>query len=70
MTSISCLPQMKAFWGMQTMSLPIWFLVQMSFNPKVQMCLWMVKDFHKEWIFMIVGSHKSREIDVPLYTYT
>ena len=30
-------------------------------NPEVQMHLQMVKDLHKEWIFMIVSSHKSCE---------
>ena len=40
------------------------------FNPEAQMHLQMVKNFHKAWIFMIVGSHKSCEIDIPLYAYT
>ena len=31
-------------------------------NPEVQMHLRIVKNFHKEWIFMIVGLHKSREV--------
>ena len=39
------------------------------FNPEVWMHLQIVKDFYKEWIFMIVSSHESREIDVPLYAY-
>ena len=42
---------------------------ELSFNPKVWMHLWMVKNFHKEWIFMIVSSHESCEIDVSLYAY-
>ena len=42
---------------------------ELVFNPETWMRLRMVKDFHKEWIFMIVGSHKSHEIDVPLYAY-
>ena len=28
------------------------------FNPEAWMHLRMVKNFHKEWIFMIVGSHE------------
>ena len=28
-------------------------------NPKAWVCLLMVKDLHKEWIFMIVSLHKS-----------
>ena len=39
------------------------------FNPEVQMHLRMVNNFHKEWIFMIMGSHESCEIDIPLYAY-
>ena len=39
------------------------------FNPEVQMRLQMVKDFQKEWIFMIVSSHESCEVDVSLYAY-
>ena len=54
-------PLMNAFRGTQTTSLPIWFFVQMRLR--------MVKDFHKEWIFMIVSSHEPCEVDVPLYAY-
>ena len=42
---------------------------ELVFVPKARMRLWMVKSFHKEWIFMIVGLHKSHEIDIPLYAY-
>ena len=35
-------------------------------NPEVWMRLRMVKNFHKEWIFMIVSSHESCEVDVSL----
>ena len=42
---------------------------EMIFNPEARMCLRMVKNFHKEWIFMIVSSHESCEIDVSLYAY-
>ena len=38
-------------------------------NPEVRVCLWIVKDFHKEWIFMIVSSHEPCEVDVSLYAY-
>ena len=36
------------------------------FIPEARMHLCMVKNFHKEWIFMTVSSHESREIDVSL----
>ena len=39
------------------------------FDPEAQMCLWMVKNFHKEWIFMIVSSRELCEVDVSLYAY-
>ena len=39
------------------------------FDPEVRMHLRMVKNFHKEWIFMIVSSHKPCEVDVSLYAY-
>ena len=39
------------------------------FDPKVRVRLQMVKNFHKEWIFMIVSSHKPCEVDVSLYAY-
>ena len=39
------------------------------FNPEAQMHLRMVKNFHKEWIFMIVSSHESCKVDVSLYAY-
>ena len=38
-------------------------------NPKARVHLWMVKDFHKEWIFMIVSSHEPCKVDVSLYAY-
>ena len=38
-------------------------------NPKAWVRLRMVKDFHKEWIFMIVSSHEPCEVDVSLYAY-
>ena len=36
-------------------------------NPEVWVRLRMVKDFHKEWIFMIVSLHELCEVDVSLY---
>ena len=39
------------------------------FDPEAWMRLRMVKNFHKEWIFMIVSSHKPCEVDVSLYAY-
>ena len=42
---------------------------ELIFNPEVWMHLRMVKDFHKEGIFMIVSSHEPCEVDVSLYTY-
>ena len=38
-------------------------------NPEAWVHLRMVKDFHKEWIFMIVRSHEPCEVDVSLYAY-
>ena len=38
-------------------------------DPKVQMHLQMVKDFHKEWVLMIVASHESCEVNVSLHVY-
>ena len=38
-------------------------------NPEVWVRLRMVKNFHKEWIFMIVCSHEPCEVDVSLYAY-
>ena len=69
MTLISRLPQMNAFQGTQTTSLPIWFLVQMSRSLIPKHGCRMVKNFHKEWIFMIVSSHEPCEVDVSLYAY-
>ena len=43
---------------------------ELVFNPEVRMHLWMVMDFHKEWIFMIVSSHEPCKVDVSLYAYT
>ena len=40
------------------------------FDPEAWMHLQMVKNFHKEWIFMIASSHESHEIEVPLYADT
>ena len=42
---------------------------ELIFVPEAWMCLQMVKNFHKERIFMIVSSHESCEIDVSLYAY-
>ena len=42
---------------------------ELIFNPEVQMRLWVVKNFHKEWIFMIVSSHEPCEVDVSLYAH-
>ena len=42
---------------------------ELVINPEVRMHLQTVKNFHKEWIFMIVSSHKSCKIDVSLYAY-
>ena len=42
---------------------------ELIFNPEAWVHLRMVKKFHKEWIFMIVSSHKSCEIDVSLHAY-
>ena len=28
---------------------------ELMFNPEARMCLWVVKNFHKEWVFMIVS---------------
>ena len=39
------------------------------FDPEARMHLQMVKDFHKEWIFMIVSSHEPCKVDVSLYAY-
>ena len=72
MTLINCLPQMNAFQG-DADNIPAHLVFSPDepvFNPKARMCLQMVKNFHKEWIFMIVSSHESCEIEVPLYAYT
>ena len=72
MTSISRLPQMNAFQGMQTMYVPAHLVFSPDepvFDPEARMRLWMVKNFHKEWIFMIVSSHKPCKVDVSLYAY-
>ena len=42
---------------------------ELVLNPEAWVCLRMVKDFHKEWIFMIVCSHELCEVDVSLYAY-
>ena len=39
------------------------------FDPEAQMRLQMVKDFHKERVFMIVSSHESCEINISLHAY-
>ena len=38
-------------------------------NAEAWVCLWMVKDLHKEWVFMIMGSHEPYKIKVSLYAY-
>ena len=38
-------------------------------NPEAQVRLRMVKDFHKEWNFMIVRLHEPCEVDISLYAY-
>ena len=40
---------------------------ELVFNPKAWMRV--VKNFHKEWLFMIVSSHESHKVEVPLYVY-
>ena len=42
---------------------------ELVLNPEARVHLQMVKDFHKEWIFMIVSSHEPCEVDVSLYAY-
>ena len=70
MTSISCLPQMNAFRGTQTSyNIPSHLVFspdEPGSNPEAWVHLWMVKDLHKEWVFMRVGSHKLCEIEVSL----
>jgi len=39
-------------------------LITLILDPEAQMCLWMAEDFHKEWIFMIVTSHETCEVNV------
>ena len=39
------------------------------FDPEAWMRFWMVKNFHKEWIFMIVSSHELCEVYISLYAY-
>ena len=39
-------------------------------DPKVWVHLRMAENFHKEWIFMIVTSHKPCKVDISLYAYT
>ena len=39
------------------------------FNPEARMHLRMVKNFHKEWVFMIVSSHKLCKVNLSLYAY-
>ena len=42
---------------------------ELVFDPEARMRLWMVKNFHKEWIFMIVSLHEPCKVDVSLYAY-
>ena len=42
---------------------------ELVFDPEARMRLRMVKNFHKEWIFMIVSSRELCEVDVSLYAY-
>ena len=39
-------------------------------DPEAWVHLQMMMNLHKEWIFMIVASHKLCKVDVSLYVYT
>ena len=74
MTSISRLPWMNAFQVPGDANYVPAHLVfspnELVLNPEAWVHLWMVKDFHKEWIFMIVRLHEPCEVDVSFYAYT